>query len=572
MNPLGSSRSGAAFPAGAVAVVYSARFWWVVCLFAAATQGWSARHEFAGDGLSYLDMGSYAAAGNLRALINGLWSPGYPALIGVMFALFRPSPEFEAPLVHLLNFLLFGGVLFSFSFFLRRLAAHLPENHPRPWLVPLGYGILLWNMLGMPGQPDPPTPDRLVAIFVFLAAGLCCQVLSRQGSWAGAILLGVVLGVGYWAKAAMLPIGLTLPVLMAILGRKDFRTPMKACVAGLAMVLVCSPLVILMSRHVGHFSISEAGTLNYDWYSGQLQPFWTADLHNGNGAPEHPPRILLTKPQTLDFSAAGLGTWPYWYEPSYWYAGAKSVIGLKPFMTVIRTNLGKYRRIFENGASLIAGLLALIFYRSGKGLPDGGYLQTLALWTVAASVVYLAVTVESRYLWGFGAVFWVAIYVAVSGQVTEQVRGPVTAVVMIALLMPMVIESAFSAGANVLEWKRGTQRDYIVAAAALRDHGIQRGDRIAYAGDTVGGSEFARCAGVRITALIPSDTELWGLDSQGVNRVKDALAASGVRALVAQDVPSGAAGGWEDLRTTPHAYSLMLLAPDTAIRLPEKKP
>jgi hypothetical protein len=44
------------------------------------------------DGLSYLDLASEALRSGPSGLVNGHWSPGYPALLCVALTLFDPSP------------------------------------------------------------------------------------------------------------------------------------------------------------------------------------------------------------------------------------------------------------------------------------------------------------------------------------------------------------------------------------------------------------------------------------------------------------------------------------------------
>jgi hypothetical protein len=71
------------------------------------------------DGISYLDMASEAARTGPASLVNGDWSPLYPALLGLTIRLFHPSPEHEFAFVHAVNWVIFAGVLVCFVFFLQ---------------------------------------------------------------------------------------------------------------------------------------------------------------------------------------------------------------------------------------------------------------------------------------------------------------------------------------------------------------------------------------------------------------------------------------------------------------------
>jgi hypothetical protein len=76
-------------------------------LVCAAILTWNARYEMNPDGLSYIDIASETLRAGPSALVNGLWSPGYPALIAVMLGITHPSTEWEIPAVHFLNFVFF---------------------------------------------------------------------------------------------------------------------------------------------------------------------------------------------------------------------------------------------------------------------------------------------------------------------------------------------------------------------------------------------------------------------------------------------------------------------------------
>jgi hypothetical protein len=94
---------------------------WAVLLALAGAQAWSARFYATPDGVSYMDLSDAVLAGNWRELLNAYWSPLYPALIGMLRAVFQPSAYWEFGVVHLLNFLLFVGSLVGFEYFIAAL-------------------------------------------------------------------------------------------------------------------------------------------------------------------------------------------------------------------------------------------------------------------------------------------------------------------------------------------------------------------------------------------------------------------------------------------------------------------
>jgi len=70
---------------------------------------WNQRHEFDGDGLSYLDISDGAFTGRASLFVNAYWSPAYPAVL----ALLRPVVSFvtsrEIANIHLINLVLLGS-------------------------------------------------------------------------------------------------------------------------------------------------------------------------------------------------------------------------------------------------------------------------------------------------------------------------------------------------------------------------------------------------------------------------------------------------------------------------------
>src|ERR1039457_823759 len=183
----------------------SFRFWWAVCLFLAGVHAWSYRHSMNADGMSYLDMASETLRGGPQNLVNGYWSPAYPALIGLAFFIIRPSPIHEFPVIHLVNFAIFGFALLSFTFFLKSWLGVPRKAH----MIPFCFCVFLWFTINFVTL-SVVAPDLCMAGIVFLAAGICCRISLLGSDWRHFAALGGVLGLGYYVKAAMFPLGLTL--------------------------------------------------------------------------------------------------------------------------------------------------------------------------------------------------------------------------------------------------------------------------------------------------------------------------------------------------------------------------
>ena len=78
------------------------------------------------DAISYLDMSDAVLPRNTWSkLVNGVWSPLYPFLIGVGRRLLKPSPLKEVVVTHYFNLLFFGFAFLCFEFLLRSLLDEL---------------------------------------------------------------------------------------------------------------------------------------------------------------------------------------------------------------------------------------------------------------------------------------------------------------------------------------------------------------------------------------------------------------------------------------------------------------
>src|SRR5713101_7048489 len=93
---------------------------WTVGILLAAAQAWVYRFSVTADSISYLDMSDgVLPGGDWHRLINGVWSPLYPFLIGLARRIFQIYPANEIVDVHLLNIVFFIFAWACFEFFLR---------------------------------------------------------------------------------------------------------------------------------------------------------------------------------------------------------------------------------------------------------------------------------------------------------------------------------------------------------------------------------------------------------------------------------------------------------------------
>src|SRR5205823_695282 len=253
-----STQTARAFEAESPAVTFRGasrvplvRWFWALCTLLAAVEAWLARFDMYSDGVSYLDLSDAFRTGHWQAAVNAYWSPLYPFLLGMASAVFRPTPYWEFPVVHLVNFLVFLAALGSFHYFFSgfsRLAGGNDDQRLDLAWVAFGYALFLWSSLKLISI-SVVSPDMLVAVFALLAAGMLARIVlvRKQGGaagWGAFALLGVVLGLGYLAKAPMLPIGLAFLVCAVAAAGISRASLLQGALALGVLVMVAAPFIM----------------------------------------------------------------------------------------------------------------------------------------------------------------------------------------------------------------------------------------------------------------------------------------------------------------------------------------
>src|SRR6266550_4670023 len=167
----------------------------IVAVTMGLIQAWVSRFAMNPDGISYLDIGDGFWRGDWRMLLNGYWSPFDGFLLGLALKILKPSPYWEFPVVHLVNFLIYLLALLSFDFFLREFikARKQDRNKALPdylWLT-IGYLLFISSSLLMITL-GVVSPDMLVAACIYLAAALLLRIRVNPQKKADYIFLGAV--------------------------------------------------------------------------------------------------------------------------------------------------------------------------------------------------------------------------------------------------------------------------------------------------------------------------------------------------------------------------------------------
>ncbi|HEY6392970.1 MAG TPA: hypothetical protein VIX89_16935 [Bryobacteraceae bacterium] len=502
----------------------------VWCLLAAAwgaVSAWLYRDWMNPDGVSYMDLADNALQSGPLALVNAHWSPLYPALIAFWKWLFHPTAAQEFAYVHALNGVIYTAAAVCFGFLVHEfllLRSSPGENWVRKNIFTAFGFSLFFLYMNADITPFAVTPDLLLACTVFAAVGSFCQIMRDRERWTPYVALGCVLALGYYAKSVMLVVGSFLLILLLASQPKHFK---RVLLAGGVMLLLAAPQILLVSKRVGRLSMGETGRLNYLWWVNGIQPFagWTGGVHS--------PRTIYENPQVLEFATPIAGTYPLWYDPAYWYEGAKARFNAGQQIVALRRSLQFYIGIFNDLKYPLAGLAILAgFALWRRSWPNWVYLWLL-IWSIGILFMYALEFTEYRYAAPFLIVFWLAAYWAVLKR-DGMPEWIVLVVVAGLVLVPRVTEAASQY--RLLSGPRG-ESEHVVAARNLEAMGIRAGDQIA----TVGApfvDFYARIARLRVVAQISDGAAFWKLPRPQVEAIESALATAGARVLVAGDRPA----------------------------------
>jgi 4-amino-4-deoxy-L-arabinose transferase-like glycosyltransferase len=561
-------------------------------------QAWGRRHDsgdgvayMGADGIAYLDIGDAYWRGDWGAATNAMWSPFYSWLTGFTLRVFQPSPFQEFTVVRLLNFALYLLSLAAFVFFLRELERFRhrrmdeggdaqANSHALPawaWLV-FAYALFIWTSLSM-NRVARTSPDVLVSGLVFVASALLLRIRLRRGGWLTFALFGLTLGVGYLTKTFMFPLAFVF-LAAGLFAYGDARRAVPRIMLALVVFLaVSAPFVVALSRAKGRLTIGDTGRLNYAWHVNGTQPFihWQGDPAGDRGTPAHPTRKLFDAPALYEFDSPVAGSYPPWYDPTYWYEGVELRLSVKQqFKTVARNALLAYQFLFYRffpGA--VAAALFILFYMSGR--PREIAREAARYWflltpALAASACYMAIHFEQRYFAPFVVVTGMSLFAAVRLPHTPESRRLTVALVCVTLVSFALSLGYYSArdlysSVRDLAPGRGARVDVQwQVAEELRRMGVRPGERVASIGNTMFHA-WPRLARVRVAAEIPTRTgsdveKFWAGDAALKARVVETFARTGARVVVAEGIPpwASAAQGWQRIGAT-HFYVYALPRP-----------
>jgi hypothetical protein len=531
--------------------VFIALLSWAIVLVLAIVQAWSFRFTTTVDGIAYLDMSDFTFGGSgWHRLIDGVWSPLYPMVLGISRRLISGAGEIQNA-----HYIDIGILIFAFLCFevLRRtIKTVTPGLWVSGWVFDvIAYAVFLWASISAVTL-RMIRPDMLMSGFLYLAGSLVLKIRARGGSWTNYILLGVVLGIGYLAKAPMLYIGLAL--IGCTLNTRSFKeTALKAAAAGAILLAVGSLYFMPLSSKVGHFTLGQSSEYNYLGHIDQIG-MYQETLGHAAGRFSNPPRVLFHHPPVYSFDTGEAVTFPLRFEPARWVAGARPQFYLPSEIAIIKQNAKIYETLLAQLSGVIAGILLFGF------LSSHGFRSTLVNWPLAVAGVaglgmYLLVHVEERYV---GAFFLLLCLGLISGpcatsRFPEKISGLLAGVIALALLL----EVAWGVRLDYRRYRQQPTNAWVAAAQELSAKGIRPGAKVARICDRFADLNWARQLRATVVSEVQFDRsdEFWSATPDVQDHALRAIAESGAVAVIAhRRAEKPLPQSWQKLGKTAYYY------------------
>ncbi len=572
------SSSPAATPRNA----YPRLFFWCVVLISGLLNVWARRDDVSPDSISYIELGWATARGGLHQIVNAYWSPLYPFLLSLVFRSFHPPVQWEFTAAHLLNFALYIASFASFELFLRELILEreaagesaekcLPVSPRTIWIW--GCVFFLWASYYWLG-PVWVTPDLCVAVLVYLVTALLFRIRRRRGNWLVFAGFGILLGLGYLAKAAMFPLSFVFLFSAFWLSRRagaSFRVVgLRTSLAAGVFAIFAMPLILALSATKGRATFGGSGHISYTEYiDGATKTVHWQGEPLGTGKPAHPTRRIFSDPAVYEFAHPIPGSYPPWYDPSYWYEGVRPHFLWKGQLWAFFRAANLYLKIFSKSGALWV-VLAAIWVVGRKALrwgSSGSATCLVFLPSAAALGMYSLVLVEFRYVAPFALMLllWtlarIGIVVGAEAQLMKRFH-------LVVVLAP-ALAAGWAATHDLYDVVRNEPYEPWVVAQKLHEMGIPAGTDVGYIGAGTD-AYWAHLAGVRIIVEIPR-TEQPRFIAADTARRQEVLAlftSVGARAVITRNADvANPAEGWRPIPGTHH----FIWQQPWLIAAPEKK-
>jgi hypothetical protein len=384
-------------------------------------------YQIDGDAMAYMDIADLMRGHHWAGVVNAYWHPLYPALLAVAQRLFHSTRMNELHAYYVLNYVIFLVSVAAMLAFISALVTlrdrMLPSSDQNAGAAPL-LGLNAMRLLGVglvviASQRElsmaKVRPDLLLQALMLGAFAMLLQALATE-SLVFAPMMGLFFGLAYLTKSFAFVVALiTIAVMMVFQAWLQRRRAVRVIAGGaLALVvfgMVAGPYIAALSKQKHRFDFGDSGALNYAWYvSGtnkmHIEPWMTDNFGSASVKLIHPEKQLLAQPGVYSYRAEKYGTYPAWFDPTYFHERIVPIFNAKRLVQRdVRNVVLSLRYVLNHPEALI--LLALLLVCGARvGSPRGaerGWQHT-AFWLppvflgVAIWGIYGLVNIEERYV------------------------------------------------------------------------------------------------------------------------------------------------------------------------------
>ncbi|MGC9293589.1 MAG: hypothetical protein ACP5EP_12870, partial [Acidobacteriaceae bacterium] len=493
-----------------------------------------------------MDIASAMLHGRWHDVVNGLWNPGYPALLALGKLISHADRMHELQVFYWVNYCIFLASIACTAFFVRSLL-HVRNLHtnetstPIAWALPdpllyiAAYSVVLfsWQQEFSFGKIRV---DGLFAGLLLLAFAFLLR-MTFTGSYASVVGMGLSLGLAYLVKSpGFVLAGMAFVVLAAFLFMQHsvHHPKRKILLAMVVFAIVVSPYITALSIQKGRFDFGDSGKLNYAWHVSGTQPMHLLNnqLWRFGGASvhlKHPDIELLSDPVVVYIPHFPHATYGSWFDPSYPNDGVHPSFHLKE---QLRSSLRQSRHMFRFTiihSILLAFPIVILIYgmRAVRVVPLRLILILFCTVFIVSFIMYVGVHFEDRYVSG---PFWIA-WIAMMGLLvapSDNVRGRYQtegATILLAITVLMLgVKAITKARENAVmagTYSGWYNAEIYEAAGKLAQYDVPSGSEVACFEACKGDHYWARLASVHVTSEI-YDTRYMP-DEESPNEIWDNL-------------------------------------------------
>jgi hypothetical protein len=214
-------------------------------------------------------------------------------------------------------------------------------------------------------------------------------------------------------------------------------------------------------------------------------------------------------PEVYEFAAKDMGTYPPWFDPTYWYEGITPRLNWTRHAKFFLANLIlEFQIIVDTGAELLCAviILALLARRWSRRVWHFWFIWAPG---VAALLMFALVHVESRFLGGWLILLFAGAICACSLPADRSILFAVSCV-GIATLGTVGAAQVTQATEEALrsDHAGGRSPRNALIATFLLHNGLHQGDQVAVIGDGMY-VYWAHLARLHVVAEIPANTKLY---------------------------------------------------------------